>query len=359
MNKKFLFSTNGAIQTFYKKNDFIEHCQKMFNQIGESKKKEEFLFSYDGGQNWYSINDFKLLRQTIQNEKYTAPDKQQVNLNSNKRTPLKSDKFYNEVKQILFALVFFGGLVYIIKGTNFLNTIKDEFENFNTESNFSLKSDEEQNSVAEEGSSEQVTEAEPPPSDERDEVEIGNQVWKTQNLDVATFKNGDVIPEAQSNQEWVRAWEYNEPAWCYYDNDPENGKKYGKLYNHYAVMDSRGLCPTGWHVPTGGEWTTLETFLGGSSVAGGALKNTVTQPTPGGWDLPNTGATNSSGFSAGPGGLHSGSGGIGGVGYAGGWWSSSLSGTDAWRRYLYCYNGIIDRDDDARAYGFSVRCLRD
>jgi hypothetical protein len=147
MNKKFLFSANGAIQTFYKKNDFIEHCQKMFNQIGESKKKEEFLFSYDGGQNWYSINDFKLLRQTIQNEKYTAPDKQQVNLNSNKRTPIKSDKFYNEVKQILFALVFFGGLVYIIKGTNFLNTIKEEFENFNTESNFSLKSDEEQNSI--------------------------------------------------------------------------------------------------------------------------------------------------------------------------------------------------------------------
>jgi hypothetical protein len=75
-------------------------------------------------------------------------------------------------------------------------------------------------SVAEGNSSEQVTEAEPPLSDESDEVEIGHQVWKTQNLDVETFKNGDVIPEAQSKEEWVRVGENSEPAWCYFDKDP-------------------------------------------------------------------------------------------------------------------------------------------
>jgi uncharacterized protein (TIGR02145 family) len=187
-------------------------------------------------------------------------------------------------------------------------------------------------------------------------VQIGTQCWTQSNLKVSKYRNGDNIPTGLSNIAWQNT---TAGSYAIYDNNPVNDGLYGKLYNHYAVMDNRGLCPTGWHVPTDGEWTTLGTFLGGSSVAGGALKSTATQPTPGGWNWPNTGATNSSGFSAGPGGLHSGSGGIGGVGYAGGWWSSSLSGTDAWRRYLYCYNGIIDRDDDARAYGFSVRCLRD
>jgi uncharacterized protein (TIGR02145 family) len=138
-----------------------------------------------------------------------------------------------------------------------------------------------------------------------------------------------------------------------------NDGLYGKLYNHYAVMDTRGLCPTGWHVPTDGEWTTLETFLGGSSVAGGALKSTATQPTPGGWLSPNTGATNSSGFSAGPGGLRIYTGVFNYVGNYGFWWSSSLSGTYAWPRVLYYYSGGISRGNLSRTYGFSVRCLRD
>jgi uncharacterized protein (TIGR02145 family) len=217
-------------------------------------------------------------------------------------------------------------------------------------------------SVAEEDSSEKVTEAEPPPSDERDEVEIGNQVWKTQNLDVETFKNGDVIPKAQSDEVWERAGKNNEPAWCYYDNDPENGKKYGKLYNYFAASDTRGLCPTGWHVPSDGEWTTLGTFLGGFGVAGGALKSTAIQPTPGGWNSPNAGATNSSGFTAGPGGLRNDFGDFSNDGINGYWWSSSLSGPDAWSRYLNYSNGSFYRsnfDYHLRAYGFSVRCLRD
>jgi uncharacterized protein (TIGR02145 family) len=133
---------------------------------------------------------------------------------------------------------------------------------------------------------------------------------------------------------------------------------YGKLYNHYAVMDNRGLCPTGWHVPTDGEWTTLETYLGGSSVAGGALKSTTTQPTPGGWASPNVGATNSSGFSAGPGGVRF-NGDFYLVGGGGYWWSSSLSGANAWNRGLVYDSVGINQGFLNRDIGISVRCLRD
>jgi uncharacterized protein (TIGR02145 family) len=89
------------------------------------------------------------------------------------------------------------------------------------------------------------------------------------------------------------------------------------------------------------------------------LKSTATQPTPGGWLSPNTGATNSSGFSAGPGGLRIDGGAFYGVGYVGYWWSSSLSGANAWYRLLNYGYGNILRDNDYRPYGFSVRCLRD
>jgi uncharacterized protein (TIGR02145 family) len=187
-------------------------------------------------------------------------------------------------------------------------------------------------------------------------VLIGTQCWTQSNLKVSKYRNGDNIPTGLSNTAWRNT---TAGAYAIYNNDPVNDGMYGKLYNHYAVMDTRGLCPTGWHVPTDGEWTTLESFLGGSSVAGGALKSTTTQPTPGGWNSPNNRATNSSGFSAGPGG-HRGFGGdffdLGNFGY---WWSSSLSGTNAWPRLLNYMDGSIYRNFNYRSAGFSVRCLRD
>ena len=74
-------------------------------------------------------------------------------------------------------------------------------------------------------------------------VTIGDQVWSTKNLDVATFRNGDSIPQAITKKEWKEARKKQQPAWCYFENDPANGEKYGKLYNWYAVNDSRGLAP--------------------------------------------------------------------------------------------------------------------
>ena len=188
-------------------------------------------------------------------------------------------------------------------------------------------------------------------------IQIGTQCWTQSNLKVSKYRNGDSIPTGLSNSDWHNT---TSGAYAIYNNDPVNDGLYGKLYNHYAVTDSRGLCPTGWHVPSDWEWTFLENHLGGSIVAGGALKSTSTQPTPGGWASPNVGATNSSLFTALPGGLRGGDGGFGFMASHGYWWSSSvLSGSNALYRYLYIPTSSVGRYDFERTFGFSVRCLRD
>jgi uncharacterized protein (TIGR02145 family) len=188
-------------------------------------------------------------------------------------------------------------------------------------------------------------------------VQIGTQCWTQSNLKVSRYRDGDNIPTGLSNSAWQGT---TAGAYAIYNNAPANDALYGKLYNHYAVMDSRGLCPTGWHVPSDGEWTTLENFLGGSSVAGGALKSTAMHPAPGGWTSPNTGATNSSGFFAPPGGLRYDNGDFNLMATNGFWWSSSVSSASiAWYRYLYCGFSDVYRSYFDRAIGFSVRCCRD
>jgi uncharacterized protein (TIGR02145 family) len=180
-------------------------------------------------------------------------------------------------------------------------------------------------------------------------VKIGSQIWTTENLNVSTFRNGDPIPEAKTNEEWDKAGKNKQPAWCYYDNDPANGAKYGKLYNWYAVNDSRGLAPVGYHIPSNDEWTKLTDFL----VAGSKMKSTS------GWK-DNGNGTNSSGFSGLPGGFRGFDGNYGNVGYYGYWWSASeLNTTSAYNRGLYYYGDNLYRDNDYKERGFSVRCLRD
>ena len=188
-------------------------------------------------------------------------------------------------------------------------------------------------------------------------VTIGTQVWMTKNLDVSTFRNGDPIPEAKSNEEWKKAGENKQPAWCYYNNDPANGAKYGKLYNWYAVNDSRGLAPSGYHIPSDAEWTKLTDFLGGESVAGKKMKYTDF------WadnDGESGNGTNESGFSGLPGGLRNFNGAFYSIGEYGYWWSSTegVSGS-ACSRYLSYATGSVYRYYGSKNYGFSVRCLRD
>src|SRR5687768_16002087 len=107
------------------------------------------------------------------------------------------------------------------------------------------------------------------------EVIIEGVTWSKSNLDVSTFRNGDVIPEAKTEEEWLKAGEEGTPAWCYYDNDPANAKKYGKLYNFHAIYDPRGLAPEGWHVATYAEWVTLNKAYGGVDFASSKLKSST------------------------------------------------------------------------------------
>ena len=184
-------------------------------------------------------------------------------------------------------------------------------------------------------------------------IVIGTQQWMEKNLDVLTYRNGDIIPQVTDPTAWAAL---TTGAWCYYNNDVANGAIYGKLYNWYAVNDPRGLAPTGWHVPTDDEWTTLSTTLGGDAVAGGKMKVAGTTR----WTTPNTGATNESGFAGLPGGFRNSNGSFSNVGGAGYWWSSTeFNTTFAWLRGLYYNDGSIDRFNYNKKGGFSVRCLRD
>ena len=184
-------------------------------------------------------------------------------------------------------------------------------------------------------------------------VTIGKQVWMTKNLDVSTFRNGDPIPEAKTDEAWKAAGENKQPAWCYYDNDPKNGTKYGKLYNWYAVNDPRGLAPAGYHIPTDAEWTVLTDYLGGEDVAFKKMKS------PSGWVKKGNG-TNSSGFSGLPAGGRLYDGSFYYIGKGAYWWSSTEFVTYlAWYRFLGNNLSFVFRYSSYKGEGLSVRCLRD
>lgn len=185
-------------------------------------------------------------------------------------------------------------------------------------------------------------------------VTIGTQVWMKENLKTTHYLNGDLIPNITNGTAWSNL---TTDAYCDYNNTPSNSVTYGKLYNWYTVVDSRNVCPIGWHVPTDTEWTILTTYLGGVSVAGGKLKETGTTH----WASPNTGATNSSGFTGLPSGRRFGDGTFYYLGYRGCWWSATeeTPGSLAWDYFLdYDYAGI-SKDYDPLKDGMSLRCVKD
>lgn len=183
------------------------------------------------------------------------------------------------------------------------------------------------------------------------EVTIGTQVWMTNNLNVATFRNGDPIPEAKSKDEWLKAVGNKQPAWCYLDNNPIYGKVYGKLYNLFAVNDPRGLAPEGWKVPSKEDWSRLIDFLGGESLAGQKMKSKY-----GWWNDGN--GTNSSGFAGLPSGGRDDDGPFFNKLRSAHWWSSSEDNSSVWTLFLkYSRDGVTS--GYARRVGLSVRCLRD
>ena len=188
-------------------------------------------------------------------------------------------------------------------------------------------------------------------------ITIGTQQWMAENLKVSKYSDGTTIP----NITGITEWKNNATgAWVYYDNDAANNAKYGKLYNWYAVSKTsngnKNVCPIGWHVPTDAEWTVLTDYLGGTTVAGGKMKEVDTTS----WYSPNRDATNTSLFTGLPGGYRLNLGNYILIGYFGYWWSSSESNTySAWGRYLSNYNGNAYSYSNVKDNGVSVRCLRD
>jgi uncharacterized protein (TIGR02145 family) len=203
-------------------------------------------------------------------------------------------------------------------------------------------------------------------------VLIGDQCWFAENLRTTTYADGTAIPAGLTDGEWTTTTSgatavYGEASSACNSYSPDidacdeaaSLAEYGRLYNWYAVDDARGLCPSGWHVPTDGEWTDLEDYItaqGFDGTEGTALKSTY------GWteQFGGSNGTDDFGFSALPGGGRNASYGFFyGAGANGYWWSSSPSGGLAWVRNLYDYYPGIGRYDTNPRFGFSVRCLRD
>ena len=225
----------------------------------------------------------------------------------------------------------------------------------------------------------------------QESIQIGSQTWMKKNLDTDRFANGELIPEAKTDEEWMTAGRNQQPAWCYHNNDPANAAKYGRLYNWYAVADSRQLCPVGWHVPSTEELDSLFVMknvvyyenLGGFYdkdkrcpnciewseeyarkvpchtckdkrwVKGNFIPKSKKKRT---WDK-KVGKDGTFVFMAAC--RYGGGSDLVGEGN-GNWWSSTeYSSEIAWYHSLDCYNANSYRHNYYKAYGFSVRCLKD
>jgi uncharacterized protein (TIGR02145 family) len=186
-------------------------------------------------------------------------------------------------------------------------------------------------------------------------VRIGAQTWMAENLKTTIYRNGDPISQVANKSSWEAL---DNGAYCYFNNDASKDCPYGKLYNWYAVSDSRNICPNGWHVPTESDWVVLENYLGGFGAAGGKMRSTGTQY----WLTANAGATNESGFSGLPGGYRS-----SGVtdfynfGNNAIWWSSTSFGAEfaRYRGTLNTGNGQLFFGAGVKINGYSVRCIKD
>jgi len=206
-------------------------------------------------------------------------------------------------------------------------------------------------------------------------VQIGNQCWMKENLRVTRYADGTGLSIVSGANDWINLG-YVGKAYCYCENSISNGEVYGPLYNWAATMNGelssssnpsgvQGICPIGWHIPSDNEWKQLEMHLGLTQTEanvigwrgtneGGKLKAIML------WDNPNTGATNSSEFTALPGGNRSASSSFTQLNYSSGFWSATEhSSISSWYRYLSTYEARAKREMTNKGYGFSVRCVKD
>lgn len=190
-------------------------------------------------------------------------------------------------------------------------------------------------------------------------IEIGTQEWMSENLKVTHYNNGDEIPNITENYQWST---FSSGAYCWYSNDISWKDIYGALYNYNATVDTRKLCPEGWHVPSEMEWKILRNYLGGINVAGCKLKSIRTDPEDHPrWDFPNNCATNESGFSGVPGGYRGHEDGhFYHMGYWGSYWSTiAYSNQSAYSFLLHDYSGGFIQAVYGNHKGCSVRCIQD
>jgi len=183
-------------------------------------------------------------------------------------------------------------------------------------------------------------------------VSIGNQIWMASNLSTSRYRNGAYIPYILNSNQWAAI---KRPALSFYNHDNTYETNYGKQYNWYAVIDTQGICPNGWHIPSNNEWTILSDFLGGLNVAGGKMKATGTQY----WSFPSNGS-NTSGFTGLPGGFRNVDGTFGILGYNGFWWSATEENEQkAFNRSIIYTDNVLSVGSSSKNQGFSVRCIKD
>lgn len=189
-------------------------------------------------------------------------------------------------------------------------------------------------------------------------VILGGKEWMVENLRTTHYQNGDLIVNSITGTQWQANSSTFTGTWGYYNNTAGYNLTYGKLYNWFAAVDSRKISPVGWHVPSKGELDNLRDYLGGFTIAGGKLKKTGTSE----WNTPNTGATNTSGFTALPGGhLNSINGLFQNFGTRAYFWSttaaSTIDGSDA-----MLYNNNTQQNNAGysdKGFGESIRCVKD
>ncbi|NVN96269.1 MAG: fibrobacter succinogenes major paralogous domain-containing protein [Bacteroidetes bacterium] len=193
-------------------------------------------------------------------------------------------------------------------------------------------------------------------------IKIGTQVWMVENLKVTHYRNGDKISNVKNSTQWRKL---TTGAYCNYDNDPTNAVTYGRLYNWYAINDSRRIAPKGWHVSSDAEWNILEKYLDNSidttyiGWTGTDIGNKLKEAGTSHWFSGNSG-TNSSNFTALPGGYRGSDGKFAGIRSLGYWWTAIVYGvTYTWNRSLGYGSATVGKDDDEKAVGFSLRCLKD
>lgn len=182
-------------------------------------------------------------------------------------------------------------------------------------------------------------------------VKIGNQYWSTENLRCTHYNDGTSIPTGLTNSAWSTT---TTGAYAMYNDDPANKALYGNLYNWHAVNTGK-LAPTGWHVPSKAEWDEMLGTLGGSAVAGGKMKSTSSV-----WNSPNSGADNSSGFTALPSGYRGTGGGYSVLGNGAYWWQRDERNTSQ-GDYISVSNDLPSTlsNGATKTFGYAIRIVKD